>query len=137
MPKVNLQRLPVCTHMYLQTHGSTHIQIISYSVLAILCIFIASLYTWQLDEWVLGVHMVYHPAFSLYADLFNIKNDKAVACKVHHWVHPSPTWPPVAFSISGAGKKKLCEAVSDRFNLKRSTRDRLACQTVNQSGIEM
>lgn len=82
--------------------------------------------------------MVYHPAFCPYADLFNIKNGKVVVWKVHHWVYSSPTWPPMAFSISGAGKKKkLYEVVSDRLSLKHSPQDRLACHTVNRSGIEM
>lgn len=81
--------------------------------------------------------MVYQPGFCLYADLFSIKNDKEVVCKVHHWAYPSPTWPPMAFSISGARKKKQYEVVSDRFNLKHSPQDRLACQTVNRSCTEV
>lgn len=81
--------------------------------------------------------MVYQPGFGLYADLFSIKNDKEVVCKVHHWAYPSPTWPPMAFSISGARKKKQYEVVSDRLNLKHSPQDRLACRTANQSCTEV
>lgn len=81
--------------------------------------------------------MVCQPGFCLYADLFSIKNDKAVICKVHHWAYPSLTWSPIAFSISGARKKKQYEVVSDRLNLKHSPQDRLACQTVNLSCIEV
>lgn len=81
--------------------------------------------------------MVCQPGFCLYADLFSIKNDKAVVCKVHHWSYPSPTWSPIAFSISGARKKKPYEVVSDRLNLKHSPQDRLACRTVNLSCIEV